>query len=418
MITTNRSNVSYKSRPVTYSSRSISYDPIKNTYRRAPSVYKRRSAVPGKVNRIYRKKLALLLPGHNEELIIQATIHSAVAAGQSISDIYVVDDCSSDKTRQRAIKLLGRKNVITVKRSGKARAVYQAIKHFDIENRYLWLHVADADSVFGKDYFRIYRKNLKGKKYAAAVGFVQSLRGNWISKYRAFSYTYGQHLIRRTQSWLGMISVMPGPITCFRTDILKGLDFATESLTEDFDITLQIHRKKLGRIKFIPSAVNYTQDPQTLKDFCNQTSRWQRGFFQGVTKYRVGTKRQRIDLSIAYQMLQLVFYLFQLLILVPFVIIATGNWMIVPAIIIADFVVLGWLAIFSSAAAKRISILSALPYFYFLRWLELGIFLKAFVEVVILKRFRGEIRGWQTEGRRYALDIAALKDTAHEKTTV
>ena len=176
---------------------------------------------------------------------------------------------------------------------------------------------------------------------------------------------------------------------------------------------MQIHRKKLGKIKFIPEAVNYTQDPQTLADFCRQTSRWQRGFFQGVMKYRIGTKRQMIDASIAYQMLQLLFYMFQLTILVPLVIAATGRWTIIPLIAMGDFVVLAWLALFSAAAAKRLSILSALPYFYFLRWLELGIFLKAFIEVVVLKRFRQEIRGWQTEGRRYALDTAALKDTAH-----
>ncbi len=414
MTTPFRGNITYKSRRANYSPRPTKYDRPATIYTPVLSTYGKRPSNSPK-NRIYRKKLALLLPGHNEELIIQATIKSAIAAGQNKDDIYMVDDFSSDMTRQKAIELLGRRNVLTVERSGKARAVHQAINHFEIETYYLWLHVADADSVFGKDYFRIYRRNLKGKKYAAAVGFVQSLRGNWISKYRAFSYTYGQHFIRRTQAWLGMISVMPGPITCFRTDVLKELDFATESLTEDFDITLQIHRKKLGSIKFIPNAVNYTQDPQTLRDFCDQTARWQRGFFQGVTKYRVGTKRQRIDLSIAYQMLQLVFYLLQLFILVPIIIIATGNWKIIPAIIVADFIVLCWLAIFSSAAAKRLAILSALPYFYVLRWLELAIFLKAFVEVVILKRFREEIRGWQTEGRRYALDVAALKDTAHEK---
>jgi len=397
-----------------YLKRPAAYSPRPATYKHMVSTYKKRPVVVGKPARTHRKKLALLLPGHNEELIIQATIRSAVAAGQRIEDIYVVDDCSTDKTRKKAIELLGRSHVLTVERSGKALAVYKAINHFNIVNRYLWLHVADSDSVFGEDYFKIYRRNLKGTKYAAAVGFVQSLRGNWISKYRAFSYTYGQHLIRRMQSWLGMISVMPGPITSFRTDVLEQLDFAGESLTEDFDITLQIYRKKLGGIKFIPGAVNYTQDPQTIGDFCNQTARWQRGFFQGVLKYRIGTKGQRIDISIAYQMIQLVFYLFQLLVLVPLVILATGRWIVIPIIILSDFIVLGWLALFSATAAKRLSILSALPYFYFLRWLELGIFLKAFVEVVIMKRFREEIKGWQTEGRRYALDAAALKDTAHE----
>ena len=360
-----------------------------------------------------KKKLALLLPAHDEELIIQTTIKAAIAAGQRKEDIFVVDDNSSDKTRRRAVAVLGRRQVLSVKRSGKAKAVHQAIKYFDIESRYHWVHVADSDSVFCPDYFRMYRRKLN-KRYAVAVGFVQSLRGNWISKYRAFTYTYGQHIIRRVQSWMGMISVLPGPITSFRTDIIRQLDFSATSLTEDFDLTLQIHRKKLGRILFIPEAINYTQDPQSLRDFCRQTARWQRGFFQGVTKYRIGTRRQAIDLSIGYQMLQLVIFLVEFGFLVPYIIIATGRWQVIPAILIADFVIVCWLAIFSAAVAKRFSILSALPYFYFLRWLEISIFMTAFVEVVLLRRYRSEKAGWETLGRRYKLNALALKDTAHE----
>jgi cellulose synthase/poly-beta-1,6-N-acetylglucosamine synthase-like glycosyltransferase len=362
--------------------------------------------------RIYKKKLALLLPGHNEELLIQATITSAIKAGQRVEDIYVVDDNSSDQTRAKAIELLGENNVLSVERSGKALALRKAIYHFNIIERYRWLHVADADSVFGNDYFRIYRRALTGKKHAAAVGFVQSLRGNWISKYRAFCYTYGQHIIRRTQSWFGMISVLPGPITCYRTDILDQLEFESNSLTEDFDITLQIHRKKLGGIKFIPGAINYTQDPQTLSDFCKQTARWQRGFFQCLLNHRIGTKLQRIDASIGYQMAQVMLYMVELGIFAPYIVCTTGKWVIYPSIFLGDFTVLSLLAIFSSVAARRISILSALPYFYILRWLELSIFVKAFFEVVILRKIKSGVKGWQTEGRRYALDASALKDAA------
>ena len=222
-----------------------------------------------------KKKLALLLPGHNEELIIAITIQSAIAAGQPKQDIFVVDDDSSDKTRRIAVEMLGSKNVLTVQRSGKALAVKKAIAKFKIESKYEWLHIADADSVFSPDYFKIYRSKLT-PDYVVAVGFVQSLRGNWISSYRALTYTFSQHVNRRIQSYLGMISVFPGPITCFRTDILHKLDFEAKTVTEDFDITLQVHRYHMGKIVYIPRAVNYTQDPQSLKDFCKQTQRWQR----------------------------------------------------------------------------------------------------------------------------------------------
>lgn len=359
-----------------------------------------------------QKQLVLLLPAHNEELIIAETIRSAIAAGQEKCDIYVVNDNSSDKTEEIAIRMLGKANVLTVGRSGKALAVKKAIDAFDLVANYTWLHIADADSIFSQDYFRHYSSKLDPQKYAVAVGFVQSLRGNWISTYRALTYTYSQQVTRRVQSHLGMISVFPGPITCFRTDIIKDLEFGGASLTEDFDITLQVHRKKLGSILFIPKAVNFTQDPQTLTDFCKQNMRWQRGFFQGVQKYRVGLHGQRIDMSLGFQMFQTLIFLALLLVWMPYVIAVTGNWLIIPVAIAADIILNGFIALFSSIAAKRWMLIGALPYFYFLRWIEIGIYIKAFFEVIIMKRFQDEVIGWSTAGRRYELSKQALLDVA------
>ncbi|HMH70416.1 MAG TPA: glycosyltransferase family 2 protein [Candidatus Saccharimonadales bacterium] len=362
-----------------------------------------------KTKAIRRKRLALILPGHNEELILAATIQSAVIAGLSLKDIYVVDDNSSDRTREIALKLLPTQNVLTVARSGKAGAVMQAIKKFDIVKRYTWVHVADADSIFCPDYFRIYKKYLNTKKWSAAVGFVQSMPGNWIATYRSFSYTYGQHIFRRLQSWAGMISVLPGPVTCFKTDILKNLDFSAESLTEDFDLTLQIHRKKLGRIRFIPEAINYTQDPRTLSDFINQTLRWQRGFFQGLRKYNIGLRPHMIDAGVGYQMIESIFYLFQMIFIFPLLLVASQSWASVLALLAADYAAIIVLAVFSAFAARRPAILLSLPYFYVLRLIELGVFIRAFVEVIILRRFQTVSHGWKTEGRRYEIDASDLR---------
>jgi biofilm PGA synthesis N-glycosyltransferase PgaC len=357
-----------------------------------------------------RKRLALLLPGHNEELLLKATIDSALAAGQKRTDIYFVDDDSSDNTREIALTNLPRKNVLTVKRSGKAGAVKRAIDHFKIIRRYEWVHVADADSVFCEKYFEIYRKHLNKSRWVAAVGFVQSMRGNWIATYRSFSYTYGQHIFRRLQSWVGIIAVLPGPVTCFSTDIIKHLDFDGKSLTEDFDLTLQIHRKNLGRIRFIPEAINYTQDPRTVRDFISQTLRWQRGFFQGVRKYHIGLRPHMIDAGVGYQMFESVYYLFQLLIIGPLLILSARNLETVLTILAADFVAIIALAIFSAVAARRLVILLSLPYFYVLRCIELGVFIWAFVEVIILRRFNSKTHGWRTEGRRYKIASTNLKD--------
>jgi len=111
-------------------------------------------------------------------------------------------------------------------------------------------------------------------------------------------------------------------------------------------------------------------------------------------------------------MMDVMLYMFQLLVVVPLVIVQTHNWAIVPTMLAIDMAMISLLAIFASVMAKRASMLAALPSFYVLRWIELGVFLGAFIEVVIFRKYREKRVGWDTEGRRYALSAEALKDTA------
>lgn len=357
-----------------------------------------------------KKHLALLLPARDEELIIGHTIRSARNAGQPLHDIYIVDDGSTDDTRLKALVHLPAENILSIENRGKARAILAAIEHFGLDERYEWLHVADSDSVFATTYFKLFRRSLKDKRFNAAIGFVQSQRGNWINKYRAFSYTYGQHILRRIQAWFGMIAVFPGPVTCFRTSVIKHLDFETGSMTEDFDLTLQFHRRKLGRILYIPEAINYTQDPATIRDFAKQTARWNRGFFQGVLAHKIGRRAQRIDLCISYQLIEMTVYFTQLWVIAPVLAVVTGKWQVLAIIHLTDFIVMSMFIVFAAIVAKRPSILLALPTFYVLRLVELGIFMRSFGEVVLMRKFKTHAGGgWETKGRRYALSTAALK---------
>ncbi len=393
-------------RPVTYKQRVIALYPDINLQQLLDTASQEPATRKGS-----KRKLALLLPGHNEELIIETTINSAITAGQKLRDIYVVDDASTDATAEIATRILGEDNVLSVDRSGKALAVHKAIKKFNIERDYEWLHVADADSVFSSDYFRIYRKKLT-KEYVVAIGFVQSLRGNWISTYRAFSYTYGQHIYRRIQSALGMVSVFPGPVTSFRTDILSKIELNGNNVTEDFDMTLQVHRKKLGKIVYIPKAVNYTQDPQSFHDFCKQSMRWYTGFFQGIQEHRIGLHAQRIDFGIGFQLLQTLLFLLQIVVLFPYVMIKTHHWLAIPLAISLDFVLTSAIAVASAVIIKRWTLIGVLPYFYFLRVAEVVMYFTAFFKAFVLREHKTAVNGWATEGRRYKIDAAALRETS------
>ena len=350
-----------------------------------------------------QRKLALLIPAHNEGLVIQDTITSALRAGLKRRDIYLVSDGSTDDTVAIATEMLGAPNVISVEHSGKAGAVKKALDHFEIPSRYTWLHIADADSLFGPGYFKIFKAALDPEKYVAVTGYVQSLPGDWVSKFRVYEYVLAFTIIRRLQAWFGVITVIPGPTSCLRTDIINQLDFDAGSLTEDFDITLQIHRKNLGKIKYVPAAKTYTQDPKNLSDYVQQVSRWYRGFFQGVQDHKLGQPYTFLDAYVLFMIGQAFLYLAELLIWLPAVAIITRNVADVSVFFVSEMLVNFLIALMCAAVADRYDILVAFPLFYFLQLVNLFIFVRAFVEVILQKKFRERSAGWSTAGRRYAL---------------
>jgi cellulose synthase/poly-beta-1,6-N-acetylglucosamine synthase-like glycosyltransferase len=347
-----------------------------------------------------KRMLALLIAAHNEELVLEQTIRSALKAGVKARDIYIVDDNSNDETSAIAVRVLGEKNVIKVGRSGKGLALTKASRHFDLTKRYRWIHIADADGGFAPNYFRVFRANLR-VKYAAATGYVRSLPGGPVSQYRVFEYTIGMEIHRRFQVLTHTVSVIPGPTSCFRSDVFAKLNFANEALTEDFDVTIQLHRQKLGKVQFIPGAIAYTQDPQTTGDFIKQIARWNRGIMQGVTRHGIGRHPQRLDAYLSYQIMQNMLFFMNYCIIVPYAAFARHSVNIVATTFVYDVAVLFGMTFLVSLRSGRWDILSAFPYIYLYRWLSLIIFLKSFFEVIVLRKFRITKGVWGTEGRRY-----------------
>lgn len=332
--------------------------------------------------------LALLIAAHNEELVLANTINSAIRAGMPPAHIYVVDDNSTDKTSSIARSIIGAANVLKVRRSGKGLALTKAAKKFSLTERYRWIHIADADGAFSPDYFKTFRKSLR-IKYAAATGYVRSLPGGSISQYRVMEYTIGQEIHRRFQALTHTVTIIPGPTSCFRADVFGQVDFANKSVTEDFDVTLQIHRRKLGKIQFIPQAIAYTQDPKDLQDFTKQITRWNRGVAQGIRRHQVGRRFNRLDAYLSYQVFQNFVFFAGYAVVVPYLCITRGNApVIISSTFLWDVFITFLITLLVAMKARRMDILSAFPHIYALRWVSLYVFLKAFAEVMVFGRFK------------------------------
>lgn len=347
-------------------------------------------------------RIALLIAAHNEEVVIGDTIESAINGGMKAKHIYVVDDSSSDATSKIAKTYLPNQNVCKVRRSGKGLAIKKAAKKFNLSDNYRWIHIADADGKFAPDYFNVMRRELRVKN-AAATGYVRSQKGKYVSQYRVFEYTVGMEVQRRVQSMFNAIPIIPGPTSCFRSDVFAELDFDSGSLTEDFDVTMQIYRKKLGNIQFINRAVAYTQDPFSVKDFVNQITRWNRGVLQVMASKKVYRGLKTVDWYLKYQLLQSLLFFVFFLIWVPYLAVATGGGADALAVaFLYDVTVTFLFTLFSALRVSRWDIVAAFPFIYALRWVNLVVFLKSFLEVVILRKYRKAKGQWQNDSsRRY-----------------
>jgi cellulose synthase/poly-beta-1,6-N-acetylglucosamine synthase-like glycosyltransferase len=351
-----------------------------------------------------RRKLALLIAAHNEELVIEQQIRSAIRAGMPKQYIYVVDDNSTDSTSKIVKSIISPKNVLKVKRSGKGLALTKAIKKFQLTKNYQWVHIADADGGFSPDYFKVFRSQLN-PKYAAATGYIRSIPGGSVSAYRVVEYTLGMEIQRRFQSTFNTITVIPGPTSCFRSDVLSKLDFANKTITEDFDVTLQLHRQKLGKIQFIPDAVAFTQDPRNLSDLVKQLSRWNRGIMQGMKRHRVGFHPTRIDAYLMFQVLQNLFFFVNYFALLPILAITLHSTNVFATTFIFDVAIVFFITFFVAMKARRWDIISAFPQIYMYRWVSMFVFMRSFIEVVILGKYKPTHGTWGTAGRRYKQSI-------------
>lgn len=364
-----------------------------------PSAFAARSLKSIQQQTSSKRPLALIVAAYNEALVLEHTIRSAMNAGLAACDIYVVDDYSSDGTAMIARRVVGGYNVLTVGRSGKGLALHTIVQELGLTKRYDWIHIADADGEFDEKYFTELYSNLD-PAYAAATGYVASLPGGYISNYRGFEYGVGMDVTRRFQAMGDVISIIPGPTSVFRSDVFEQLDFNAKALCEDFDVTMQIHRQHLGKIQFIPSAIARTQDPGTFRDFIKQITRWNRGVMQMFFKHKIGTRFTRIDAYLTYQLLQNLMFAAMFFVAIPILTVMTGTLLYVATAFLSDVFAVWMFTMFAMQRSGRGNIISSFPFTYALRWIQLLVFLKAFAEVFILRRYRLAAGVWETVERR------------------
>lgn len=361
----------------------------------------------GNRHTIELRQVAVLVPAHNEELVIQETIASLKNCVLP-EQIFIVSDGSDDSTVSLA-KAEGC-NVLDIQPSkGKAGALEYALAYFHIFDRFELALIVDADTRIDSSYLIRALPFFTDPRIVSLAGYARSAwnprsglsLSEFLISYRSRVYHILQSFMRYGQTWgvLSLSAIIPGFASIYRTRTLQKIDMNPQGLViEDYNMTFEVHHKKLGAIAHHPSVFATTQDPDNWHDYYRQIKRWNLGFWQTVRLHGMWPGLFWVAESIFLgEMLLANFFI----LLSPFILLASvfalagipfflnfftnflfwpqervTFWTVITAIILADYL----LTLLVAAVTRRWKMLIYGLAYIALRWVDAFVFFYTFFQ--------------------------------------
>lgn len=275
--------------------------------------------------------LTVLVPAHNEEAGIGATLASLRAQSHPPERVVVVADNCTDRTAEIA-RAAGAEVFTSVgNRHKKAGALNQALAEIlpgQGENDLIL--VMDADTALDDGFLAAAVRRMSADRALMAIGglFYGEEGKGLIGQFQRNEYTrYARDLRRRR----GLVFVLTGTATVFRPRALRAVAdergrilpgvpgdvYDTLVLTEDNEITLAL--KNLGGLIVSPAECTVvTEVMPTWRSLWAQRLRWQRGALENLGAYGLRPATFRYwaqQLGIGYGVIALFSYLLLMLLM-------------------------------------------------------------------------------------------------------
>jgi cellulose synthase/poly-beta-1,6-N-acetylglucosamine synthase-like glycosyltransferase len=252
---------------------------------------------------------SILIPAHNEEKVIAATIESMLKLEypKDRLQIIVINDGSKDATKsiieQYAAKD-ARVQLFDIPKGeggkGKSRTLNLGIKQAKGDV----IAIYDADNTPDKDSLHyLVAQLLIHKELGAVIGKFRTVNKNatLLTRFINIETLSFQSMLQAGRWQMHGISTLPGTNFVMWHHIIKKLGgWDEEALTEDSELSIRIYEEGY-KIKYIPYAITYEQEPQQWGIWIKQRMRWVRGNNYVVKKFwkeipRFKSKRMAFDL--------------------------------------------------------------------------------------------------------------------------
>lgn len=228
--------------------------------------------------------VSVLVPCHNEELVIADTIRTLLALDYpaNLLEILIIDDGSSDCTAEivRQFTSGGRVALLQVPAAFAARGKSGALNYASSHSTHPILAIYDADNRPDPGALRpLVEALVLDSGLGAAIGMYRCLnrRRNLLTRFLNIEGIAYQWIVQAGRWELMRFTALPGTNYVIRRSLLEALGGWDESaLTEDAELTLRIY--EAGRsIRLVPASVSWEQEPENLRTWMLQRHRWVRG---------------------------------------------------------------------------------------------------------------------------------------------
>ena len=226
-----------------------------------------------------RPGITAIVPAYNEAESLAATVISLREQTYPVTEIIVVDDCSTDGTAEVA----GRLGVTVIRPSentgSKAGAQNFAMPFVTTE----YCMAIDADTELAPDGVEKLVEALNEDHVAAVCGFVlpRFVSSVW-ERGRYIEYLFAFNFYKPIQDFVGKPLISSGCFSAYKTRILRSVGgWSTRTMAEDMDLTWTLYHEGY-KVRFVRDALCYPIEPHDFGFLSKQLRRWSHGFVQNV----------------------------------------------------------------------------------------------------------------------------------------
>lgn len=231
--------------------------------------------------------VSVMVPAHNESIVIRKTVLALLNFDypKDRYEIIVINDNSSDNSAEvlkgiqakhpdRKLIVLNTDNQLGGKGKSNALNIALSVASGSV------IAIYDADNTPAPDALRILVENLMADdKLGAVIGKFRTRNRNasLLTRFVNIETLAYQCMNQAGRFHFFKLCTIPGTNYVIRRSIINQMGgWDTKALSEDTEISFRLYRMGYY-IKFMPLAVTWEQEPQKLKQWFKQRTRWAKG---------------------------------------------------------------------------------------------------------------------------------------------